>query len=300
MCHFSGKEQENPCRETGETEVKEEIPIARKLEIPLDNPHAKALADLILSVQTRDPWEVFRDFVCMAAIAISNRFDPVLYEEREKLYLETRDRYPQKEQELFPHMFREVEQALERERVKGQFRDILGLVLTALSLTSKYSGQFVSCASISDVVARIAGLPPINPEKGYIHLNEPTCGGGSLIYAAIKEMQRQGGDYNRELCVTASDKDLRCVHMTFIQMSLYGIPGVVIHADVLTVEQWSRWYTQVYLLDDWVWRCTCGIVSGKYRHDELLQRAYYPMYGIIRELQEQEGDNPDGGQPQSA
>ena len=31
--------------------------------------------------------------------------------------------------------------------------------------------------------------------------------------------------------------------MAYIQLSLYGIPAVVIHGNTLTMETWSHWYT---------------------------------------------------------
>ncbi len=31
--------------------------------------------------------------------------------------------------------------------------------------------------------------------------------------------------------------------MTYIQLSLYGIPAVVIHGNTLTQEAWSEWFT---------------------------------------------------------
>lgn len=47
------------------------------------------------------------------------------------------------------------------------------------------------------------------------------------------------------------DIDIKCVYMAYIQLSLYGIPAVVVHGNSLTVEEWSKWYTPIYLLDGW-------------------------------------------------
>lgn len=56
-------------------------------------------------------------------------------------------------------------------------------------------------------------------------------------------MQRKGIDYRRKSFFVAQDIDIRCVWMAYIQLSLYGIPAVVIHGNTLTMETWSRWYT---------------------------------------------------------
>lgn len=41
----------------------------------------------------------------------------------------------------------------------------------------------------------------------------------------------------------AQDIDIRRVWMAYIQLSLYGIPAMVIHGNTLTMEEWDRWYT---------------------------------------------------------
>lgn len=51
----------------------------------------------------------------------------------------------------------------------------------------------------------------------------------------------------------ATDIDLKCVYMCYLQLSLYGIPAVVIHGNTLTLEEWSRWFTPVYIAHGWVW-----------------------------------------------
>ena len=39
--------------------------------------------------------------------------------------------------------------------------------------------------------------------------------------------------------------------MTYIQLSMLGIPAVVRHQDTLTQETMSTWYTPNYILDLW-------------------------------------------------
>ena len=42
--------------------------------------------------------------------------------------------------------------------------------------------------------------------------------------------------------------------MAYLQLSLYGIPAVIIHGNTLTDEEWSRWYTPVYMVNGWAMR----------------------------------------------
>ena len=63
------------------------------------------------------------------------------------------------------------------------------------------------------------------------------------VIGAVWAMQRKGIDYRRKSFFVAQDIDIRCVWMAYIQLSLYGIPAVVIHGNTLTMETWSQWYT---------------------------------------------------------
>lgn len=49
--------------------------------------------------------------------------------------------------------------------------------------------------------------------------------------------------YRHNTFFVAQDIDIRCVWMAYIQLSLYGIPAMVIHGNTLTMEEWDRWYT---------------------------------------------------------
>lgn len=71
----------------------------------------------------------------------------------------------------------------------------------------------------------------------------PACGSGTLILGAIWVMQKQKFDFQHKSFFVAQDIDIRCVWMAYIQLSLYGIPAVVIHGNTMSMEEWDRWYT---------------------------------------------------------
>ena len=39
--------------------------------------------------------------------------------------------------------------------------------------------------------------------------------------------------------------------MSYLQLSLLGIPAVIIHGNTLTVEEWSHWFTPAYVWGFW-------------------------------------------------
>lgn len=80
-------------------------------------------------------------------------------------------------------------------------------------------------------------------EKPYVTVNDPCSGSGALLLGYAGAMKRHNIDYQEKMRAVATDIDLKCVHMAYIQLSLYCIPAVIIHGNSLTVEEWSHWFT---------------------------------------------------------
>ena len=248
--------------------------------------HAKELTKIIRQLSREySVWRVFEDFLAMAAIEISNAVDWTNKAERETTYRETAARYNKGAIELFPAMMYHLVEALERHADAPD--DILGWIFHELELHNKYKGQFFTPQEVCDCMGMIslAENDAWIAAKGHISVSEPCCGNGAMILGLAKAMARRGFDPHRQMVVTATDIDLKCVYMCYLQMSLYGIPAVVIHGDTILMREWSRWYTPVYLLDGWVWRQTCGNVNRRYPEDEAIKRACEPMYAAFRDAE---------------
>jgi hypothetical protein len=226
----------------------------------------KQLIDLIGQLSYRhSAWEVFSDFVEMAAIAVSNSVDWNQREAREKRYLEVLARYNAKEQEVFPKLLASLIEALEDELTMNGPGDLLGTVFHELELHNKWKGQFFTpdgiCEMMGEVVIGEQDLNRHIKDKGFITLSEPACGSGAMVLGFCRAMQKRKLNCCSQLVVTAVDVDLKCVAMAYLQFSLYGIPAVVIHGNTLLVEEWSRWYTPVYIMDGWSRRQRCVITE---------------------------------------
>jgi len=214
------------------------------------NPHKDNIVKMLEGLcHCHSPWTVFSDFVELYAISISNPVDKRQFDVREERYLATIKRYTPDEQQKFPQMFAELVLALEREAT-----DILGVIFHELNLHNHYKGQFFTPQHMCDFMAAmtIDRIDDEVAERGYISLSEPACGSGVMILGAIRTMAKKGLNYQRQLFVEACDIDLKCVHMTYVQLALCGVPAVVLHGNTLTQEVWSHWHTPMYVLDGWV------------------------------------------------
>lgn len=224
--------------------------------------HVKELVALINKIAyMHTPKEVFRDFVEIAALSISNSVDPSQFEEREKRYLDLIRKYDAERQKLFPEAFAYLVEALESEAQAGTPSDVLGTLFMDMGLGDK--GQFFTPQHICTMMGKMtfSENDKTIEERGYITLSEPCCGAGAMVLGFAQAMLDAKYDYTRQMVVTAVDTDIRCVHMCYVQLALYGIPAVVIHGDSLSVKEWSRWYTPLYMIGGWQWRQHCGITE---------------------------------------
>lgn len=242
--------------------------------------------------QIYDTKRVLSDFLTASAVCISNRDCGISYIEREELYANTLKRYEKEHKLKFPEMFELLKKALNYS--EREYRDVLSEVFDVIKTRSNSLKQNFSPESVGRIMAEMhmSTVASDIEKKGFIAVNDPTCGSGTLILKYAEELSYS---YNpqTQMCATLIDVDFTCVCAAYIQLSFYGIPAVVIHGDVLKAQENSRWYTHAYVAGGWVWKCKCAIVDRYIKEDEILKRASEPIYAAIQKLNVIERKNDD-------
>ena len=72
-----------------------------------------------------------------------------------------------------------------------------------------------------------------------------------MILALVKALKKRNINYQQELLVEATDISDVCAYMTYIQLSLYGIPAIVCCGNTLTREMRFVMKTPLYCLQYW-------------------------------------------------
>jgi type I restriction-modification system DNA methylase subunit len=213
--------------------------------------------DIIKTMTTlshrHDSWRVFSDFVEMSAVSIANACDQFHpdRDKREARYMEIVKAYTPDELSQFAKMFGMLTQELEAGPT-----DALGEIFMELDLGSKWHGQFFTPYSLCHATAKIVmhDLDEKIKTQPFITVNEPASGGGAMLIAMAEIMSEKGINYQKCMHVTAQDLDLKAVHMSYVQLSLLGIPGIVIHGNTLLNEQRSIWHTPMHIMGGWNWK----------------------------------------------
>lgn len=208
------------------------------------------LVELIKQASTsRSMWEVFFDFLEMTAISLRNAIEK--NDQLEKRYLELINKYDQGTQTLFPRMLAFLVTTMDEEFATNGPTDVLGSIFNELKLYNEYTGQFFTPGSVSRLIGMLTVPEGAVEREMTITLEEPAVGSGSMVLDFASSLKEKGFNFQQNLLVVARDIDIRCVHMAYIQFTLYHIPAVITHGNTLTGEEWSTWHTPAYILGGW-------------------------------------------------
>ena len=192
-------------------------------------------------------YEIFADWVKIMALSMAQAVQ--FKDSREREYCETIKRYDSAEQEkLFEMIAWLVEWA------DVEYYDMLGYIYMHLELGSKKAGQFFTPYNICQLMAKMQKF-----DTGKTLVNEPTCGAGGNIIALAEAMKQHGINYQQNLKAVCQDIDVKAVYMTYVQLTLYGIPAIVYQTDTLQdpygrQSGTGRLYTLGYMLAPQLWK----------------------------------------------
>lgn len=206
-------------------------------------------------------WDIWRDYIVLHACAISNVFDKVNYDNREKRYLDIIHRYNKEERDIFPALAADTLMALN----ENQEQDFLGKIFMELGLGNHSNGQFFTPYHVCELMAEVAMDDVIGKieEKGYVSVSDPCCGAGATLIAGAHAMRKKLAKYNSQLnyqnhiLLAGQDVDETVALMCYIQLSLLGLAGFIKVGNSLTNpmspddSREQYWYTTGYFTSAW-------------------------------------------------
>lgn len=133
--------------------------------------------------------------------------------------------------------------------------DIIGQIHGNLKLDNRDIGQVFTPTYTSDMMTQIiAGYGDIEKsikELGYVVVEDSACGAGGLILSYAREVKKQGYDTSKYLFAKACDIDCLSTYMTFVQLSLYDIPAIVVNGDSTGDKFNFVLFTPQYYINNW-------------------------------------------------
>ena len=186
---------------------------------------------------------VFNDFLTLSYCSLAQ----TIYQSDnlEQRYLNIIKTYTKEQAEEFSKLLAFLVLGLEQES-----QDFLGQVYMSLNLGSQANGQYFTPYSVSKFMAEInfAEIESFQNNQ-LITLSEPCCGSGALIIAFAQTLREHNINYQQNLFVEAIDISEMCFKMTYIQLSLLGIPAKVVQGDSLSLKFQQVLYTPFYFVN---------------------------------------------------
>ncbi len=244
----------------------------------IDRPNRKVIVDAIRKIGNGKyrHYQVFKDWVEMLALALSNAVDKSQYERREARHLEISKRYTSEELTKIAGLLPFLVEEFCGEEYGIAFDDVLGDIFMNCNFGADCFGQYFTPYHISNCMAQMTlrddgenGKEAIR-RRGFVRAYEPCCGSGGMCVAVAEAMHLSGKNYQQHLHFVAQDIDPVCVHMTYIQLTLLHIPAIVILGNSLTGEQKEHWFTLSHIMGNW---------DEKLRAQELLSKMSLYLEG---------------------
>ena len=183
-----------------------------------------------------------------------------VWNEREEQYIKTIKTYNKKEQRVISQMFTMLILELE----KNPNQDLLGELYMTLGISNNRAGQFFTtydvCEMMSGVTINKKQLAKEVHNKGYVIINDCACGAGATLISATEHCKSMFKklNYQDHVGVVAQDIDILCVQMCYIQLSLHGLSGYVVHGNTLTEPEVTDlhriWFTPMWFNNVWTMR----------------------------------------------
>lgn len=194
---------------------------------------------------------VFDDFLTLSCCSLAQ----TIYrsDNLEQKYLSIIKTYTKEQAEDFSKLLALLVLGLEQEP-----QDFLGQVFMSLNLGSAVNGQYFTPDSVCKFMAEINFAETLNSKtlqkNDLITLSEPCSGSGAMIIAFAETMKKYDYNYQKQLFVEAIDISEMCFKMTYIQLSLLGIPAKVLLGDTLAMKFKECLYTPFYYLSGIDWK----------------------------------------------
>jgi hypothetical protein len=212
---------------------------------PIHEQVARAFRDQIQTLALhRNPPEVFRAFVEMAALTIHQSPYHLGLVERDDAFDRTERAYLRAIQPYSPDELQRLVQLYGLAVLAFAAlpaTDLLGRLYRELDIGNPHIGQYFTPPPVARAMATmmVHDVRPLIERKGFVTIAEPASGSGCLLIEMANELYELGYDPKQVMRVHATDISRDGFNMTYLQLSLLNIPAMVVHGDTLRLEVWE-------------------------------------------------------------
>lgn len=190
-------------------------------------------------------WDVFRDFITLAAseLDLARIRAPENIGSSREICAKYSDSDIKNLHELFCLMVCALE---------AKFHDFLGAIFMELELGDDRSGQYFTPYHLQSLMAKLV-MPDVEQtmrREGFVTVSDPASGSAGMVIAYADNLLESGYNPSEQMYAHCVDIDPIAADMSFIQLSLLGIPAQVVTGNSLTLECSRVRFTPVYYINN--------------------------------------------------
>lgn len=198
---------------------------------------------------SRNPREKFNDFLEMSfcALACATASSQERLDELKKRIERVRGKYTDRDAVFINETYFQMLHLIGEVFELGGCGDFLGDVAAHLGALNESSAQFFTPFHVSMLLASML-LDEVSTrlcieQHGYITIGEPASGSCGMVLACADVLQQQGYTTQINMLAHTTDIDKNAFYMSYIQLSLRGVPALVIHGDSLSQKVFEQAWT---------------------------------------------------------
>ena len=171
--------------------------------------------------------QLFDDFLQIAVCVYS-------MQRSEDLYLERIKKYDKKELDNFGIALASLINEYS-DRAENDWQDLLGNYFEEFGQYNAKMGQFFTPVHLCNLMAQFTIDEPMGGE--HLTVNDPSCGSSRNLIAHCRKHPNNRFRY----FYVGQDLDKRCCLMSVLNFVMFGMSGVIIHMNCLSLEIYGGW-----------------------------------------------------------
>lgn len=228
--------------------IPEHIPTSDRQRLSIDEARRQFIRVFKDTARSLRRWDVFRDFITLATseLDLARIRTPENIESSRKICAKYSDSDIRNLHELFWLMICALE---------AKFHDFLGAIFMELELGDDRNGQYFTPYQVQSLLARLVKPEIPDPgnvitREGFVTVSDPASGSAGMIIAYAENLLEAGYNPSEQMYAHCVDIDPIAADMSFIQLSLLGIPAQVVTGNSLTLECSRVRCTPVYYINN--------------------------------------------------
>lgn len=225
--------------------IPEQTPTSSRSMLTIDEARRQFIRVFKDTARNLRRWDVFRDFITLAAseLDLARIRTPENIESSREICAKYGDSDIRNLHELFCLMVCALE---------AKFHDFLGAIFMELALGDDRNGQYFTAYHLQSLIAKLV-MPDVKQTirtEGFVTVSDPASGAAGMIIAYAENLLEAGYNPSEQMYAHCIDIDPIAADMSFIQLSLLGIPAQVVTGNSLTLECSRTRYTPVYYINN--------------------------------------------------